>query len=76
MLNLLNFTLFRYTLTRQVKAELRVVSNISVITRDLQQAQVEFISFLGNNLPCNVHYSLKAPESNTTLTRNILPPLR
>jgi hypothetical protein len=60
----------------QGNADLQVVSNIFVTTRDLQQAQVEFISFLRNNLPCNVYYSLKALESKTTLTTKILPQLR
>lgn len=73
VLNLLNYTLLKYKMTLRGKGDLHVVSNISVITRDLQQAQVVFISFLRNNLPCNVHYSLKAHESNTTLIRKILP---
>ena len=60
----------------QGNGDFHVVSNIFLIISDLKHARVEFISFLRNNLPYNVHYSLKAPESNTTLTRNILPQLR
>jgi len=48
----------------QGNGDFHIVSNISVITRGLQQLQGEFISFLRNNLPSYVHSSLEAPESN------------
>ena len=41
-----------------------------------KKAEVEFISFLRNNLPRNLHYSLKAPECTATLTRKIMPQVK